>query len=336
MRFLDPGILYGLLLIPILWATFFFADRRARAALALFGEPRLIDPTRRSPPAWVIRGKRLLLTLGLAFMFLALARPQWGEKMEEVRRKGLDIMIVLDVSASMDAPDPKPSRLEAARGEIGAFLDLLEADRVGLVCFAGEPALICPLTLDYSAVKIFLDSVDTSTISRPGTAIGRAIELALESFSQREKKYKVVVLLTDGEDHEGRAAAAARKARDEGVVIFTIGIGTPGGELIPVRDAEGQFREWKKDDKGQVVQSRLDAATLQDVAATTGGKFFAITTGGDELKRIAEEIAAMDKKEVHARLQTVYEERYQWFLLPGVVFLFGLMAIPEKGRNSRR
>ena len=284
MRFLHFHFLYLLFLIPFVQLLFIYWDRRARQALFRFGDDRLLEPGRQAIPFWVRRTRRVFLLLALTLLILTLARPQWGEKMEEVRRKGLDIFIVLDVSASMDAADIKPTRLEAAHGEITAFLDLLETDRVGLICFAGEPALTCPLTLDYSALRIFLDSVDTSTISRPGTAIAGAIDLALKSFNSSERRFKVVVLLTDGEDHEGKVEEAASKAREEGLIIYTIGIGTTNGELVPVRNQDGQFREWKKDEQGQVVQSRLDAATLQQIAVTTGGKFFAITTGGGEVK----------------------------------------------------
>jgi len=338
MRFYHPWILYLLLIVPLILAAMILWDRRVRVLLRRFGEDSLVQWTRVAPPAWVTRLARGLLLLVFSLLILALARPQWGEKVEEVRRKGLDIYLVLDVSASMDAADIKPSRLEAARGEITAFLELLQGDRVGLICFSGEPALICPLTTDDSALKIFLDSADTSTISRPGTAIAAAIQAAIKAFDPVEKRYRLVILLTDGEDHEGQVMDAARKARDEGVTIYTIGIGTETGELVPVRDQEGQFREWKKDDAGQVVQTRLDAGVLQEVATLTGGTFFAMTSGGGELKTIAEEIAAMDKKEVRSRMRTTYEERYQWFLLPALAALFvaGSLPVPRLVRRRRQ
>lgn len=332
MRFLSPAALYLLFALPVVILGTLLADRRARRIAALFGEDRLIAVGRLGPARWVTRTKKVLFLAALGFLCFALGRPQWGERIEDVKRKGLDIIIALDVSASMDATDIKPSRLEAARGEISAFLDLLEGDRVGLVCFAGEAALICPLTLDYSALKIFLDTADSATISRPGTAIGSAIDAAAKGFDQKEKRYKVIVLLTDGENHVDDPTGSARKAREQGIAIFTIGIGTPNGELVPVKDAEGRFKEYKKDENGEFVKSRLDVETLQQIAVATDGKFFAITTGGDELKRIAEEIASMDKKEVSARLQTVYEERFQWFLLPALVLFLIWGIVPEVRR----
>lgn len=333
MRFLNPYALYLLLALPVALVGMLLADRRARRDRRQFGEERLVEAGREMPAGWVTSSRRALMMMSFLFLILALGRPQWGERMEEVKRKGLDIIVALDVSASMDATDIRPSRLDAARGEISAFLDLLEGDRAGLVCFAGDAALICPLTLDYSSLKIFLDSADTATISRPGTAIGAAIEAATKAFNSAERKYKVIVLLTDGENHEDDPLEAARKAKEEGIVIFTIGIGTPSGDLVPVKDEEGRVKEYKKDESGQFVKSRLDAGTLQEIASTTGGKFFAITTGGDELRKIADEIASMDKREVSARLQTVYEERFQWFLFPAVVLVLAAGAMPEARRT---
>lgn len=322
-----------LLLIPALIGFLWWADRRAGMALSAFGEPALLDRSRTRLPTWIGRLRRLTLLAGIAFLLVSAARPQWGERIEEIKRKGLDVMIVLDVSASMDVQDIKPSRIEAAKAEIAALLNELEGDRAGLVCFAGDAALVCPLTLDYSALRIFLDSASTATISRAGTSVAAAIENAMESFKSQEKKYKVIVLITDGESHEDEPAVMAAKARDAGIVIYAVGVGTPAGELVPLHDHAGRFIEYKKDESGELVRSRLDADALQEIATTTGGKFFAIASGGDEVQHIAEEIAAMDKKEVAAKLQTVYEERFQWFLLPGLICLLVWACLPELGRS---
>lgn len=269
---------------------------------------------------------------GVLFAILALLGPRMGVSLEKIHRKGVDIIIALDVSKSMDAEDIQPSRLRRAILELEDFLDTVEGDRLGLVAFAGDAFLQCPLTLDTSAVKIFLDVLDTSLIPVPGTDLGRAIEVALKAFPEKEKKYKVLLLLTDGEDHSHRAVDMAKRASQEGVVIYAIGIGSLEGGVIPLKNEAGEVVGYKKDKAGKVVTTHLDEETLQKIALETGGKYYRSTTGHLELEKIYKEIQKMGKKDLGSWEFTHLEDRYQYFLFLALVcfFLSTYLELPRR------
>jgi Ca-activated chloride channel family protein len=273
------------------------------------------------------RWKYAFLLLGSAFIILALARPQWGKKMELVKREGLDIIVAMDVSASMLATDMPPSRLAKAKSETASLIDLLKGDRIGLVIFSGEAYVQCPLTMDYSAAKMFLSDINYGSVPQPGSALGEGIRKAVGAFVEKERKYKVVILISDGEETgDSDPMKAADEAKKAGVVMYTIGIGTPAGEPIPLRNAAGQVTGYKKDDEGQVVMSRLDEAGLQEMALKTGGKYYRATAGELELDKIFDDISKMERKELTGQFMARWEERFRWFLaaafaLLGVEFL---------------
>lgn len=267
------------------------------------------------------RRKVDLMLLGVFFLLFSLARPQLGTKLTLMKREGVDIIIAMDVSLSMLAEDIKPNRLEKAKQEINGLISRMRGDRVGLVAFAGVAFVQCPLTLDYSAAKMFLDIIDVNLIPQPGTAIGDAIRTSIRAFNQKERKYKVLILLTDGEDHDSDPLGAAEEASKEGIKIYTIGIGSVQGEPIPIKDNRGQVTGFKKDKEGSVIVSRLDEVTLQKIALTTGGKYYHATSGEMELDKIYDEISKMEKKELEGKLLTQYEDRYQYFLLISVILL---------------
>ena len=321
LRFAHGDLLFMLLFLPILAALIILKRKRRIRLIRRLGHPDHVLPLLSAED----RGRRLFanacLLSGVLFSLLALLGPQMGTRLETVHRKGVDIFLALDTSRSMDAEDIRPSRIRRAKMEIQEFLDVLEGDRAGLIAFAGDSFIQCPLTLDYAAVRIFLDVTDTSLIPVPGTDIGRAIAKSLEGFSKRERKHKVLILFTDGEDHGGQAEELAKKAAEDGVVIYTIGIGSPEGSIIPLKDDRGGIREYKKDEEGKVVTSRLDETLLQKIALETGGKYFRSTTGEMELKRIYGEIQKMEKKELGSAQFTRYENRYQYFLLPGFLLI---------------
>ena len=333
MSFGTPTYFHLLWLLPLLILFYLWAFRRKRRALALFGNPELMGKmtatTSRTRQVW----KTTLAVLGVLFLVLAIVRPQFGTKLEIARRSGVDIVVVLDTSLSMLTEDIRPNRLERAKQEIRSFIDRLAGDRIGLVAFSGVSFVQCPLTLDYGAAKIFLDVIDTDLIPVPGTAIGEAIRTATKVFNVRERKYKVVLLMTDGEDHTTDPVDAAKKAADEGVRIYTIGLGTRAGELIPVRDATGAG--YKKDRQGNPVKSSLDEATLEKVALATGGKYYRSTVGEMELDKIYEEISTMEKRELRSKKFARYEERFQYPLLLAIV-AFVLEALLSDRRRVRR
>jgi Ca-activated chloride channel homolog len=313
MPFAEPRALFLLLLVPVL--AFFFVLVRVRRTRLLrrFGEEALVARLVQAPGTvrWTLR--MILLLLGTTFLALALARPQWGKKVEEVRRRGVDVIIAMDVSNSMLAEDVKPSRLARAREEVATLVDSLEGDRVGLVAFAGEAYVACPLTLDYAAAKIFLDVLDPGLLPVQGTSLASAIHRAEEAFGSKEKRYKVLVLITDGEntDHEQDSLAAAREAANQGIVIYTLGVGTGAGSPIPLRGADGAVTGYKQDRQSRIVTSRLDPVKLAEIAEAAGGRYLPLTPEGQEIREIQGRIAKMEQREIGARFITTFEDRYQ-------------------------
>lgn len=335
MRIAQIDFIYVLLgLLPFLIVFYWFAFRMKRKAKERFGNLALIEKLSLSFNPKKQRWKVVLILLGAFFLLFSLARPQLGTKLTLMKREGVDIVIAMDVSLSMMAEDIKPNRLEKAKQEVNGLISRMRGDRVGLVAFAGVAFVQCPLTLDYSAAKLFLDIIDVDLIPQPGTAIGDAIRASIKAFNQKERKYKVLILLTDGEDHDSDPQGAAEEASKEGIRIYTIGIGSVVGEPIPLKDKQGQVTGFKKDQEGSVVVSRLDEATLQKIALTTGGKYYHATSGEMELDKIYDEISKMEKKELEGKLLTQYEDRYQYFLFISVVLLTVEFLLSE--RRSRR
>ena len=335
MQFANLSALCYLWLVPFLGALFLWAARRKRRAVAAFGDRGLMAKLSQAVSPMRDRLKSGLVLGGVFFLVLALARPQWGERTEEVVRTGVDVFIALDTSLSMDATDIAPSRLEKARHIAASLIDRLQGNRVGLIVFAGSAFVQCPLTLDDGAARIFLDSVSTGAVAETGTNLASAIDAARRGFVSKESKYKVVVLLTDGEQHEGDPMEVAEQARQEGVVIHTIGVGTAAGDPIPIRDARGEITDYKRDEAGQPVLSRLDEDSLSRIALATGGEYYRASDEESEVEEIADLVASMEGKELSAQLFTRYEERYYWPLGFAVAFLIAESAIP-RGRRRRK
>jgi len=298
-------------LMPLLAACFWWSFRRRRKALNRFAGKILADRLVRgiSQTSRVIKVILLLIFFGLAI--LTLARPQWGTKLETVKRTGIDVMVLLDTSLSMDTQDIVPGRLEKAKHEVKALIDGLQGDRVGLVVFAGTAMVHCPLTIDQNAVKLFLEIVDTQVIPRPGTNIDEGIQRGTQAFDPKERRHKVMLLLTDGENLEGNPSKAAGAAREAGIVIYSIGVGTPSGEPIPLRDEHGNVTGYKKDESGSVVVSRLDEESLQQISSITGGQYFRATPGEEEVEEIVHTVSQMDKKEFQSKTYLTYVDRFQ-------------------------
>lgn len=331
-RFANDIWLYGLLGLPFLVLFFIYVFRQKKRAMASFGNLALMEKlsasVNRTGQVW----KVAVFILAMAAIFLALARPQFGTKLRTVKREGQDIIIALDVSTSMLAEDIKPNRLEKAKHEISTLIDHLEGDRVGLVAFSGKAFVQCPLTLDYGAAKMFLEFMEPDLIPVPGTRIDEAIEKARESFVEKERKHKVLILITDGEEHDGKALELAKAASTEGVVIYTVGIGSLQGVPIPLYDAHGNQTGFKKSRQGEVVMTKLDELTLEKIALETGGKYYLATPGEAELNKIYEAISDMEKKALASKQFAQYEDRFQGFV--GLAFLLLVIEIfiPERRR----
>ena len=331
MKVAQVDFIYVLLiLLPLLIVFYWFVFRMKRRAKERFGNLGLVEKLSLSFSPKKQRWKVALILLGTLFLLFSLARPQLGTKLTLMKREGVDIVIAMDVSFSMMAEDIRPNRLEKAKQEVNGLIGRMRGDRVGLVAFAGVPFVQCPLTLDYSAAKMFLDIIDVNLIPQPGTAIGDAIRTSIGAFNQKERKYKVLILLTDGEDHDSDPLGAAEEASKEGIRIYTIGIGSVVGEPIPLRDSQGRVTGFKKDKEEGVVVSKLDEVTLQKIALISGGKYYHATSGEMELDKIYDEISKMEKKELEGKLLTQYEDRYQYFLLISVILLCVEFLLSER------
>jgi Ca-activated chloride channel family protein len=313
-------ILHFLWLIPLAALALIVQSRQRKRGLERFADQDLLTRLtgKEQSGRKFLKGLFLLSALGL--MFLALAGPRWGSHYQEVHQKGVDIMIMVDVSPSMLVEDIDPNRLERARREILDFLRVVQGDRVGLVAFSGAAFVQCPLTLDYGALQMFLNELQPDLIPVPGTDLGAAIETVLSSFDFGSETDKVVILITDGEDNEGRGVEAARKGAGKDVKIFVFGIGEPAGGPIPEVDGKGGF---KKDKEGKLILSKLDEEGLRKIASMTGGTYVRSVAGDLDL-----DILYFEGIKTRTEAQTVksgkikvFEERFPIFLLIAFLFL---------------
>ncbi len=312
MQFGNPQLFWLLALAPVLALFLVWAFGARRRALERFASQpltqRLADSVRPVARRW----KAVLIVTATTLAALALTRPRWGFEWREVKHKGVDVFVLLDVSKSMLTEDVRPNRLTQAKYAVQDLLEKLRGDRIGLIAFAGTAFVQCPLTVDYEAFRLTLKDADPHIIPRGGTAIGPAIRTALKAFDASEGRDRAIVLITDGEQTEGDAVAAADEAAREGVKIFTIGVGTTEGELIPIRE-EGQPMEFLKNRDGEVVKSRLDEGTLKQLALKTGGIYVHSAAGDFGMDAVYDKgIAQMQRKEFESRLQRRYFERFQW------------------------
>jgi Ca-activated chloride channel family protein len=339
MRLAASGLLWTLLAIPVLLALALWLARWRRAALRRLGDPATLLRGSTAPGSERRAARLALVLLAAGCVSLALARPQWGTRLQEVRRKGVDLVVAIDVSRSMLAQDVSPSRLAVARAALSSLIERLPEDRVGLVAFAGEAQLLCPLTLDHGATRVFLEALDPSIVPTPGSDLASAIRKATSLFDAKQHQHKVLILITDGEDHDTSPLDAAREAAEQGVVIFALGVGTTRGEPIPVRDADGQVKDYVRDEQGQVVTSHLDVATLEGIAAAASGESHIATAGQQEVGQIAAAIGRLDRKDLSSRLAESHEDRYQWPLGIAIVALAAEALSGERrwtGRRGRR
>ncbi|MEE9168980.1 MAG: VWA domain-containing protein [bacterium] len=334
-RFSNQEYLFALFLIPLLILFFVWVRHSKKKALQRFGNLQLMEKLMLSNSPRRQTWKTVLLLSALFFFLVALARPQIGTRLEEVKRKGVDIFVAIDISKSMLAEDIKPNRLTKAKHEVASLVERLKGDRIGLIAFAGEAFVQCPLTLDYGALKMFLDIMEPGLIPIPGTALGKAIEKAIGSFLETERKHKVLLIITDGEDTVEDPLKMAELAEKEGIVIYTVGIGSPQGVPIPMYDNSGKHTGFKKDRQGNVVTTKLEQLTLEKIALQTNGKYYNATPAEMELGKIYDEIDKMEKKELASRIFSQYEDRFQYFLSIGLILLIIDMLLPER-KNVKR
>ena len=336
MIFAKPQYLPLLTLIPFLWIFIGWVRRQNTHRIVKLGNPlllqRLTDGVNHHNKMW---GDLLKLT-ALGLMIISLARPQWGNEVREIDQEGLQVIVALDVSQSMLVEDVKPNRLDRAKLEIADLVAQLEGDEIGIVLFSGASFLQVPLTSDYLTALNYLDHADPGVISRPGTVIGDAIRTAHQGFDPNLPNQKVLIVMTDGEDHETDPLIAAQEAADADIMIYTIGFGTPEGEAIPETDALGNVIGYKLDEGGNVAISQLNEDTLRSIAEIGNGKHYRATASGAELKSLLSEINSLQKTNLQSRVEIRMIERYQLFLALSLVALLIGELLPESNNVRRR
>lgn len=337
MTFAHPKILFFLALLPLLVLVFVLAERGRKRHLAMM--------ISESVPGLIMGAgfeRRLLylvfLCLGVGMLVAAAARPQWGTKLEELHARGFDILIAVDVSESMRATDVAPDRISKARQEVDKFLGLLSGDRVGLIAFAGSAYAFCPLTSDYGAIRLFLSSLEPGVIDDAGTNLGAAIEVSLETFERSHSKArKVLVIFSDGENHEEDPLPLAERAAEKGVQIFTVGIGNvrTSGERIPLEELGGQ-PSYKLDQAGNLVITKLDEKTLADLASKAHGAYYRVSESGNELVEIYRTVSKAEESEFSSRIHHMREDRYQYPLALGFVLLTAAYSLGNRSFKRLR
>ena len=313
MSFVKPSHLYLIGLVPLTALFLAWSSWRRDRALARFGALPTVERLGIGLSARRPRLRSVLYALAALFLVLALSRPRWGSQVSVKAQRGVEVMVVLDVSASMLAEDVTPNRLERAKLVVEDLMHRLAGNDVGLVVFSGSAFLQFPLTNDLGTARTFLASASPSAISRPGTALGKALQVALDSFAERRSTSRVILLLTDGEGHEDDPLPMARQAAQSEVIIHAIGFGSPEGEPIPLRDGSGGLLGYKEDLQGRTVLSRLDELTLQRIVAESGGTYVRAGASGDEVDAILHEIEALETGDAEGQFQVRGIERYEWF-----------------------
>jgi Ca-activated chloride channel homolog len=327
-RFANPYMFYGLIIIPLIIILHYFVGLMKKKNIAEFGDSSLMQllmsDASSSRPVW----KFYIYLTALLFIIIGLARPQLGSKLMDVKRKGIEIMIALDVSNSMNAQDIQPSRLIRAKQVLAKMVDKLSDDKIGLIVFAGDAYTQIPITTDYVSAKMFLSNITTGLVPVQGTNIPKAIELASNSFPPNSDLQKVIIIITDGENLEGNPEEYAKQANEKGILIYTLGMGTTEGAPIPV-GAENS-NDYKKDKSGNTVVSKLDETTLQKIAVEGGGEYIPANNTEYGLNKLFEKVDKLNKKEYESKIYSEYNEQFQYFFGFALLLLVIEFFIVEK------
>lgn len=323
-RFASPEYFYLLLLVPVVMGVYFYNRYRRRRILVRFAEEPMQAVLIPEASQLKVLYKYIILCLAIVCLVGALARPQFGSKLKEVNKEGIEIMLAVDVSNSMLAQDFEPSRLERTKFAIDQLMQSLREDRIGLVIFAGDAYMQLPITSDYRTARNFARNISPSMVSMQGTAIGKAIDLAASGFSEGSEGSRVIILISDGENHEDDAIEAARRAAQNGIKIYVIGIGTPEGSPISIGG------DYIRDENGEMVVSRLDETTLEDIALSTNGAYIRATARSIGLEEIVAKINETDKRELTAMVFEDFNEQYQYPLLAAFILLIIEFLIIER------
>lgn len=325
-RFAQPIYFYLLLVIPVLVVLYLYFSRVRRKNMEKYGQLPIISLLAPNVSHKRLNLKFILFCISYALVILALARPQFGSRIKEVKNKGVEIVVALDVSNSMLADDFHPNRLSTAKLAISRLVDKLRDDRMGLVVFAGDAYTQLPITSDYEAARMFFSTINPNMVPQQGTALGKAIDLSVKSFSSTTKSSRVLIVISDGENHEDDPMAAAEEAKKSGIKIYTVGVGNPTGAPIPV---DGGFL---KDKDGNIVTTRLNEKMLQQISALTGGKYIRATGSNFGLSDILNDVRNMDKAEMKSFVYEDYDDQFQ-VLLVLALFVLLLDSIIVQTKN---
>lgn len=320
-RFQEPDYLYLLILVPVLVVFYLYSNYRRRKAIRAFGEPDLMVKLMPDVSKYRPDVKFSIVLIAIALFSVLLARPQFGSKLETVSRTGVEVIIALDISNSMLAEDVRPSRLEKAKHLISRLVDQLKDDKVGLIVFAGDAFTQIPITNDYISAKMFLETIDPSLLSKQGTAIGSAIDLATRSFTSQEEVGRAIILITDGENHEGGVDQAIKNAREKGIQIHALGVGTPEGSPIPIKGSN----DYMKDREGNVVVTRMNEDMCQQIAKEGNGIYVRVDNTNTAQKAISQELDKITKADIETEVYTEYNEQFQ--VIAWIIFFLLLMEM---------
>jgi Ca-activated chloride channel family protein len=331
-RFANPDFLYLLLLLPVIVILIIINEARKKKAIRRIGDEELVKrllPERSAIRPWL---KNILLLTGIAAVIIILARPQFGSKLEEVKKEGVEVIIALDVSNSMLAEDIQPNRLTRAKQALTRLIDNLDNDKIGLIVFAGDAYTQIPITTDYISAKMFLSAIGPEMVPRQGTAIGSAIDLGMRSFTPGEGKSKAMIIITDGENHEDDPVSRAEEASKTGIVIHTIGIGSSDG--VPIPFTTGGKRDYLKDADGNTVITKLDEDILKKIAIAGGGNYVRASNTNLGLDEVFGEIKKMKKQDMESTMYTEYKDQFQIFTAIALFFL--LLEFIIMDRKNRK
>lgn len=328
-RFEHPEYLYALAVIPLLVFFFFVTRMFRRQSIRRFGDSELVRQLMPEFSNFRQNLKFVLLLLGLTFLIVGWSNPQWGAKKERVKRRSVDVFIALDISQSMLAQDITPSRLERAKRFTQNLIEGLRGERIGSIIFAGNAYIQTPLTTDYAYAALLTRSANPDQAPTQGTAIADAIDLAEQSFEEENKNHKALVIISDGENHDEEAIQRAGEARDNGLLIFAVGVGTPDGSFIPIR--VGGREDYKRDRNGQPVRTSLNEELLRELAQTGGGAYFNLDSGSDAVvDALQARIDGIEKREFEQRVFNEYESYFQYFVALALLFFILEFLLPYR------
>ena len=333
-RFAQPQYLYLLLIVPLMWAIYFYSVYRNRKNMAKYGNPQILQSLAPDVSKYKPGTKFFLQQLALIIMIFIIARPQMGAKIETVKKQGVEIIIALDVSNSMLARDIAPSRLDKAKQMLSKLIDQLDNDKVGLIVFAGDAYTQLPITSDFVSAKMFLSTISPDMVPTQGTAIGRAIALAMNSFTPDQSADKAIIVITDAENHEDDSVQMAKEAAQKGIMVDVIGIGSEQGAPIPIGGNDTNLR---KDNQGNVVITKLNAQLGRDIAKAGDGIYISADNTGSALRALTAEVKKMKKSDIESKVYSEYDEQFQglaWIVL--LLLLLDIFILDRKNKLMKK